>query len=234
MKVDTAIVLAGGPGTRLKPLTNDLPKGLVDVNGKPLLQWIIEWLRDNEVYRIILGVAYLKEKIMSFFGNGEQLGVNIRYSVHTVEGGTGEGFRLAISRYNDRDIFLAMNGDQITDLDLEDVVDFHLKNHSLATMVVNNPRCPYGHVTIDDEHNLMEFLEKPYCRNALCNAGIYVFSRDILSYLPEKGDIEKTVLPMLGKSRRLRVYPFDGFFVTINTIKDIVESEIELKRRQKS
>ncbi|MFH1328186.1 MAG: sugar phosphate nucleotidyltransferase, partial [Candidatus Bathyarchaeota archaeon] len=98
MRFDTVVVLAGGPSTRLKPFTNDLPKGMVKVCGKPLLQWVVEWLKDNGVVEIILGVAYLKEKIMEYFGDGTKFGVNIRYSVHTSEGGTCEGFRLAIER----------------------------------------------------------------------------------------------------------------------------------------
>src|SRR3990170_7847841 len=128
MKIDTAAVLAGGQGDRLKPLTNGLPKGMVEICNKPLLQWIIEWLRNNDVREIILGVAHLKEKIIDYFGDGTKFGVNIRYSVHTVEGGTSEGFRLAISRYVDRDVFFAMNGDQITDLNLNDLANFHVNS----------------------------------------------------------------------------------------------------------
>ena len=77
MKVDTAVILAGGSGDRLKPLTNDLPKGMVEVYGKPLLQWIIEWLRDNKVTQIVLGVAHKKEKIINYFGDGKNFGVDL-------------------------------------------------------------------------------------------------------------------------------------------------------------
>lgn len=90
MKIDTAVVLTGGPGTRLKPLTNDFPKGMVEICGKPLLQWIIEWLQAEGVRNVILGVAHLKEKIIEYFGNGARFGLNISYSVHSVEGGTSE------------------------------------------------------------------------------------------------------------------------------------------------
>jgi NDP-sugar pyrophosphorylase family protein len=91
--VDTAVVLSGGPGTRLKPLTDRLPKAMVKVAGKPLLQWIIEWLSDNEVKQIVLGVAHLKERIIDYFGDGGRFNVDIKYSVHTIGGGTCEGFR---------------------------------------------------------------------------------------------------------------------------------------------
>ncbi|TMI49011.1 hypothetical protein E6H22_03840, partial [Candidatus Bathyarchaeota archaeon] len=90
--VRTAVVLSGGEGIRLLPITKDLPKGLVKVGGKPLLQWVVEWLRENGVTSIVMGVAYLKDHIINYFGNGDRFGVEIKYSIHTVQGGTGEGF----------------------------------------------------------------------------------------------------------------------------------------------
>jgi len=230
MKIGTAVVLAGGPGMRLKPLTDTIPKAMVEVYGKPLLQWIIEWLRDNEVKRIIVGVAHLKEKIIDYFGDGTKFNVHLTYSTHTVEGGTGEGFRLAISRYVDQDVFFAMNGDQITDLKLSNLANFHAEHDPLASIAVTNPHCPYGHIEIDDEYNVLRFLEKPSCPQALCSIGIYVFNREILSHLPEKGDVEKTTLPQLAKSHHLKVFPFRGSFITVNTSKDIDEAEQELRR----
>ena len=223
MKIDTAVVLAGGQGDRLKPLTNDVPKAMVEIKNKPLLQWIVEWLRNYNVKEIVLGVAYLKEKIMDYFGDGARFGVNIRYSVHTVEGGTAEGFRLAISRYVDRDVFFALNGDQITSIDLNDLASFHLKGNSIATMAVANLCCPYGHVEINDKHNVVGFVEKPVCLHMSCNTGIYVFSREILKYLPDTGDIQKTTFLSLAKSNLLKAYPYNGIFVTVNTHKDLVE-----------
>lgn len=232
-KIDTAVVLVGGPGTRLKPLTNNFPKAMMRVCDKPLLEWIIESLRDNEVRQIILGVAYKKEKIIDYFGDGARFDVNIKYSVHTVEGGTGEGFRLAIKRYIDQDIFFAMNGDQITDLKLSDVADFHMRHNSLATVAVTNPSCLYGHVQTNEEYDVIGFVEKPTCPCALCSTGIYVFNRDILNYLPESGDVEKTTFQILAKSRRLKAYPFSGFFITINTHKDLAKAEQALRRQYK-
>jgi NDP-sugar pyrophosphorylase family protein len=225
MKIDTAVVLAGGQGDRLKPLTDGLPKGMVKVCNKPLLQWVIEWLRNNDVREIVLGVAYLKEKIIDYFGDGTKFDVNIRYSVHTVKGGTGKGFRLAISRYVDRDVFFATNGDQITDLNLSDLANFHMKSDSVATIAIANLHCPYGHVKIDDRHDVVGFVEKPVCLHMSCNTGIYVFNREILHYLPNRGDIEKTAFLTLAKSHRLKAYPYNGLFVTINTHKDLIDVE---------
>jgi len=227
MKISNAVVLAGGPGIRLRPLTNDIPKAMITVCGKPLLEWVIEWLRDNEVEHIVLGVAYLKDKIMDHFGNGEDFGVNITYNVHTIDGGTCEGFRLAISRYVHTDAFFAMNGDQITNLNLGDLAKFHQNHNAIATMAVVHPRCPYGQVQFDEGGNATGFMEKPLCPHASCNTGIYVFNRKILSYFPEKGQVEETIFPLLAKERKLKIYPFQGFFTTVNTRKDLTEAERE-------
>ena len=154
--------MAGGRGLRLRPLSDSIPKQLVRIAGKPLLQWIIEWLRDNNITNIIVGVAWLKDKIIDYFGNGSRFGVDITYSVHTVEGGTGEGFRLAISRYVDKEDFFAMNGDQITDLNLNDMASFHLSHGKIATVAVGNPRCPFGHLRIDAGYNIVNFIESRY------------------------------------------------------------------------
>lgn len=233
MNINTAVVLAGGPGERLKPLTENLPKGMVEICGKPLLQWIVEWLRDNKVKRIVLGVVYMKEKIINYFGDGANFNVDIKYSVHTVEGGTAEGFRLAINRYIDQDSFFAMNGDQITDLNLNDLADFHKKYNSIVTIAVTNPHCPYGHVQVNGKYDVIGFTEKPFCPHALCNTGIYVFNREILHYLPERGDVEKTTFSTLAKFHRLKMYPFNGFFVTVNTYKDLIEAEEALGRKKR-
>ena len=201
----------------------------MEVAGKPLIQWVVEWLRMNDVKRIILGVAHLKEEIISYFGDGSRFGVEITYSTHTVNGGTGEGFRLAISRYVDKDVFFAMNGDQITDLKLKDLEDFHLRHNPTATIVMTNPHCPYGHIKVDDNHNVLGFAEKPFCPQAYCNAGLYVFNKEILNFLPDKGDVEETTFPLLGAERNLKAYPFDGIFITVNTHKDLAEAEEKLK-----
>jgi mannose-1-phosphate guanylyltransferase len=228
MKLHTAVLLAGGQGDRLKPLTNDMPKAMVEINEKPLLHWIIEWLKKNDVTEIIIGVAHLKEKIISYFGDGSRFGVKILYSVHTVEGGTAEGFRLAISRYVTQDVFFALNGDQITDVDLRDLAKFHLNTRLVATMAIANLQCPFGHIQIDGNNNILGFQEKPLCLHMSCNTGIYVFNKTILDYLPDTGDIEKTAFIALAKAGLLKAYPYSGRFITVNTHKDLVEAKKQL------
>jgi len=225
----TAVVLAGGPATRLRPLTDNTPKGLVMVGGKPLLDWVIEWLRSCGVRNVVMGVAHLKEKVIEHFGDGSKYGLRIAYTVHTVEGGTAEGFRLAIQRYVHDENFFAMNGDQIVDLALTELSRFHMTQRPIATIVGGHTRCAFGHLLADNDGNLLSFLEKPLCDHVFINTGIYVFNRRILDYMPEKGDVEETVFRELAKRKQVKVFPFKGRFLTINTYKDLMEANKEMK-----
>src|SRR6266568_3641666 len=173
----TAVILSGGEGLRLRPITHDIPKGLVKVGGKPLLEWVVEWLQQNRVTDLVIGVAYLKEKIMRHFGSGGKFGVDIRYSVHTVEGGTSEGFRLAISRYVDSPSFFALNGDQITNLRLATIYNNYRENVCLASIAVVHPRLPFGLVEINKKGFCKGFVEKPVLNDVFISMGIYVFDR---------------------------------------------------------
>lgn len=233
MKVRTAVVLAGGAGLRLRPLTNDKPKAMIEVLGKPLLQWIVEWLRNNDIERIVIGVAYKKEAIMNHFDDGSKFGLQIDYSVHSVEGETGEGFKLAISRFVKDNTFVAMNGDELTSLDLGDMVDFHLSQKSIATIAVSPLRSPYGVVEVTSNNDVIGFEEKPIIDSVLVNSGIYVFDQQILDYLPEKGSLEHVTLPTLARLRLLKAFQIDGFWLTVNSVKDLETAEHELLKTKK-
>ncbi len=226
----TAVVLSGGQGVRLRPITKDIPKGLVRVGGKPLLQWVIEWLRDNGVVDIVIGVAYLKDQIIDFFRDGSRFDVNIQYSVHTVEGGTAEGFRLAITRYVEEEAFFALNGDQIVDVDLKSMSRKHMENNTLATIAVVHPRLPFGLVRVDDRDFCRGFVEKPIIRDLFCSSGIYLFQREIDTVLPKRGDVERTTFPLLARKKKVGVYRHKGSFITVNSLRELEEAEEQLQK----
>ena len=225
----TAVILSGGEGLRLRPITDDVPKGLVNVGGKPLLEWVIEWLQQNRVTDLVIGVAYLKEKIIRYFGNGGKFGVDIRYSVHTVEGGTSEGFRLAISRYVQCPSFFALNGDQITDLRLRAFHNNHSEDESLASIAVVHPKLPFGLVEIGPKGFCKGFVEKPVLRDFFCSMGIYVFDRKVLKYIPKNGDIERTTFPKLAQMNKLKAFKHNGSFITVNSLRELEEADEALK-----
>src|SRR4030067_1315664 len=124
-KIRTAVILVGGAGLRMRPLTEDLPKCMIPILGKPLVYWTLTWLRDSGFKHVVLGVSYLKETVINYVKENP-VGIKVDFSEHTQEGETGEGFRLAIKRHVDDENFLAMNGDELTNLNLEKIIDFHL------------------------------------------------------------------------------------------------------------
>lgn len=226
-----AVVLAGGEGLRLRPLTIDKPKAMLAVSGKPLLEWIIRWLKANGISHVVVGVAYKKEIITDYFGDGKRLGVEISYSEHTVEGGTSEGFRLAIERHVPDHTFIAMNGDELVDLDLSSFVKFHVAKGGIATIAVGPLRSPFGLVELLG-NDVTEFREKPILQSHYVSVGTYVFSRAILNYLPDRGDVERTAFPSLASMRKLKAYIHNGFWATINTAKDLEDVEKQLKEKR--
>jgi mannose-1-phosphate guanylyltransferase len=225
----TAVVLSGGEGVRLRPITADLPKGLVKVGGKPLLQWVVEWLKANGVSNIVIGVAYLKEQIIDFFGDGERFGVKIQYSTHTVPGGTSEGFRLAISRYIEDQTFFALNGDQITDISLKTMFAKHRRRGTLSTIAVVHPRLPFGLVKVDKQDYCRGFLEKPVLKDLNISTGIYVFDHDIVDHFPRVGDIERTTFPQLSSIGKVAAFKHRGSFITINSLRELEDAENQLR-----
>jgi len=213
----------------LRPITRDLPKGLVKVGGRPLLQWVVQWLKASGVTDIVIGVAYLKDKIIEHFGDGRHFGVDIRYSIHTVEGGTGEGFRLAIKRYIDDQTFYALNGDQITDVKLRSLLAKHRVSKATATIAVVHPRLPFGLVQVDRRGYCREFLEKPVLADRYISTGVYVFDKSIGKHMPKRGDIERTTFPKLSNAGQLGAYRHTGSFITVNSLRELEEAEERLR-----
>ena len=198
------------------------------------MQWVLEWLKVNHVSTIILGVAYLKDQIIDYFGDGKRFGLDIRYSVHTVEGGTGEGFRLAIARYVMEDTFFALNGDQITDIGLDSMLRRHMRNDATATIAVVHPRLPFGLVKVGRRDRCLGFLEKPVLTDKFISTGVYVFNREISKLLPHRGDIERATFPGLVGRSKLGIYRHPGSFITVNSLRELEVAEQALKEMKLS
>jgi len=200
---------------------------MIPLQGKPLIHWILNWLKSNGFKHIVMGVAYRKEVIMNYLKENPQ-GLKIDFSEHTVEGETGEGFRLAISRFVNDENFLAMNGDEITNLNLEKLEEMHLKNKPVATIAVSPMRSPFGILELEGD-DIVGFKEKTLLENTLVSIGVYLFNREILSYIPKVGSIEKTVFPLLSKKRLLKAYRLSPseVWLTINSVKDLSVAEKE-------
>ena len=197
-----AVVMAGGEGTRLRPLTSNQPKPMVPIVGKPCMEHIIELLKRHGMTDVIVTVAFLPQAIRSYFGNGESLGVDIGYSVEESPLGTAGSVRLAAGRLDDT--FLVISGDALCDVDLTQLVAFHKEKKASVTIglkAVENP-LEFGIVVTDDDGRVERFLEKPSWGQVFSdtiNTGIYVLEPEVLKHVPTDRpyDFSKELFPLL-------------------------------------
>ncbi|MDD2758081.1 MAG: nucleotidyltransferase family protein [Patescibacteria group bacterium] len=182
-----AIILAGGLGTRLRPLTETTPKPLLPVKGRPIIEHAILNFKKHGVNDIVLSIGYMAEKIKEYFGHGEKFGVNISYCVEDAPLGTGGALKKASAGINET--FLAINGDNLADFDWTTALAVHKKNNAKITLALFPVAdvTQYGIARLQDG-KILEFVEKPSVERApsnLNNAGGYIIEADALSILPE-------------------------------------------------
>ena len=172
-----AVVMAGGEGTRLRPLTSNQPKPMVAIVGKPCMEHIVELLRTHGFEDVIVTVAFLPQAIGSYFVDGESLGVNIEYSVEESPAGTAGSVRLADDKLDET--FLVISGDALCDFDLTRLVEFHKERGAAVTIGLKSVENPleFGIVVTDDDGRIERFLEKPSWGQVFSdtiNTGVYV------------------------------------------------------------
>jgi len=216
-----AVVLAGGFGKRLAPLTSEVPKPLLPVGGRPILVRQIEWLRGFGVTDVVLAVGYLRHKVFEALGDGRRFGVRIFYSVEEEPLGTAGAIKNAELFMRD-DVFIVLNGDVLTNLDLNRLVE--ALGDADGAIALVPLRSPYGIVEFDRDGRITRFREKPLLEGFYINAGVYAFRREVLKFLPERGNIEETAFPMLAGRGRLRGVAYrDVFWRSIDSVKDLEE-----------
>ncbi len=227
-----AAIIAGGLARRLRPVTEEIPKALVPVAGKPIIEWQIIWLKKYGVSTVVVLSGHLHEKIIRFLGSGSKFGVRVIYSVEEEPLGTGGALKNAEDILSD-DVFVTLNGDIITDIDLRVLADPLLPDDKVVmTMALVPLKSPYGIVEIDSKGYIRAFREKPVLRDYLINAGVYVMKPEIFRYIPSRGDLEKTTFPMLAKENKLKGVLFENvYWRSIDTVKDVEEASKELRSR---
>ena len=228
-----AMILAGGYGKRLRPLTLEVPKPLVKVGEKSVIEYQIEWLKYYGYEEIVVLAGYLKEKIIEKLGSGSKYGVSITYVVEDEPMGTGGALRNAASIIKRSGTVIVVNGDIITNLDPRKLVEDVSSRDVVASIAAVPLRSPYGILAIDEDKRLIiDFREKPILQEYWINGGVYAMKPEIVEYLPEYGDIEKTTFPELAGQGRLGVvkYPTPPYYwKSIDTHKDLEEAAKELE-----
>lgn len=226
-----AIILSGGKGMRLRPLTDDKPKPLIPVNGRPISEYQIEWLaKDGVVDAVTFACGYKWERLKDHFGS-QYGGVDIDYSVEEEPLGTGGGVKKAIAERATDEPFLVTNGDIITDLPLKRMLDeYRNAGGVMASMLVVPYKSRFGVVKIDKLKTVRGFEEKPAFPDVWINGGVYVLGgAKIAKQLPDKGDIERETFPRLATRGELLSYPYYGEWNYVDSVKDLMELEAVMK-----
>ncbi len=236
-----AVIMAGGKGTRLRPLTCDMPKPMVPIMNLPVMEHIINLLKNQGITEIAVTTFYLPDRIKDYFGNGDKWGVNLQYYIEETPLGTAGSVHNA-SKFLD-ETFLVISGDAITDFDLKKGIDFHHQNNSKGTLVLSRESIPleYGVVITDEKGKIQRFLEKPDWGQVFSdtvNTGIYILEPDIFA-LYEKGikfDFSQDLFPlMLKKDMNLYGICLSGYWNDIGNLDqyqqthmDFLENKINL------
>ncbi len=219
-----ALILAGGIGTRLKPITDEIPKPMMPVHGKPILQHNVELLRKHGISKILIAIGYKGEKIKEYFGDGKRFGVDITYLEEEKPLGTAGCLRLAEPYL--KESFVMCNGDELKELDLDDMYLLHKESKAIATIALTTVEDPSAYGVVDMKGNkILRFVEKPKKEEApsnLINSGLYILEPDIIKFLPEEQEnvsIERDVFPKVAQAERLLGYPFSGQWFSTDTLE---------------
>ncbi len=216
-----AILLSGGFGKRLKPLTDYLPKPLIPICNYPIIEWQIRYFKKFGINDIIVCAGYKADQVIKHLEN-KNLGVNMEYSIETEPLGTAGAIKKA-SKHIDSEDFFVINGDILTDIDLKKL---QTQTNSVAVIPL---RTSFGIVRLDGE-KVERFEEKPEMFDYWMNAGVYYLNKDILKHLPKNGNLESITFPLFAESGRLHAVKYNkAFWKSIDSYKDMEECESFIK-----
>jgi D-glycero-alpha-D-manno-heptose 1-phosphate guanylyltransferase len=239
--VTSAVVLAGGLGTRLRPAFAVGPKSLAPIAGKPFLGYLLGWLASSGVRDVILCVGYRAAQIQEYAGGGETWGLGVRYSVEDNPLGTGGALKKAEGLLSGDCVFV-INGDTYLDVDLAQMLAFHRQRNALVTIAAAQVSDPerYGTLQLGESGRVESFAEKrarPETRaheqGAFINGGVYVFSRECLARIPPDCGVslEREVLPGSISTKHIFGFATEGYFLDIGIENDYNRAQTELIER---
>lgn len=217
-----ALILAGGAGTRMRPLTYVVPKALLPVGGKPLVERTIQYLKSYGIKEIVVCVAYLKKQIITTIGDGSALGVSVKYAESEIPMGTAGQLKSAESLIDGP--FVAMNGDIVTSLNIANLISTHKASGGIGTIALKKyeVKIPYGHITLNKNTSIQRFEEKPTL-SFMANAGMYVMEPRIFSYIPENrvSSLETEIFPrLLSRGEMLNSYYENAYWADVGSMTD--------------
>ena len=226
-KENMAVLMAGGLGTRLRPLTNECPKPMLKVGNKPILETILEGLIDSGFAKFYFSVNYMSKMIEDYFGDGSKWGVTIQYIHEDKRLGTAGA--LSLLPQKPEQPILVMNSDIITKVDFQQLFDFHRQNHAQATVCVRefDLQVPFGVVHVND-HSLVKIEEKPVY-SYFVSAGIYVLNPEVLDLIPKSSyfDMPSLFENLIEQKQNVNVFPIREYWLDIGRIEDFKRANLE-------
>ena len=235
--VRQAVIMVGGKGTRLYPLTDTVPKPALPVLDKPCLKYLISSFAAAGIEQVFLACGYKADVLEKAIGDGSDMGVKIEYSVEDTPLGTGGAMKKLEDRLDD--VFAAANGDTFIDMDISGEIEEHLRTDAKVTISlthVKNP-CEYGIVRIDGTGRITEFKDKPKPEEVfsdLINSGIYVVNKEVLEYVPDNEfmDFSKELVPFIvGKGMRVQGYECRGIWKGVGRPSDLISTNLLMADR---
>ncbi|NMB46980.1 MAG: NTP transferase domain-containing protein [Firmicutes bacterium] len=229
-----AVIMAGGQGTRLRPLTCDIPKPMVPVANRPMMEYILRLLYHHELRDIVITTCYLPESIEDYFGDGAPWGTRLRYYAEDRPLGTAGSVKNASAYLNET--FLVISGDCLTDFDLRAAIAYHREKQALVTLVLTRVTSPleYGVVFINRAGQVERFLEKPSWGEVFSdtvNTGIYILEPEVLAQIPAdtRFDFSRDLFPLLLENQEpLYGYVAEGYWSDIGGLEQYTESQVDI------
>lgn len=233
-----AVIMAGGEGTRLRPLTSNQPKPMVPVMNKPVMAYIIELLKRHNITDVIATLQFLPAVIRNYFGDGKDLGVDIAYSTEETPLGTAGSVKKVEDYLGET--FIVISGDAVTNINLTEAIAFHKEKKSVATLVLKSVENPlqFGVVIIDDEGRVQRFVEKPNWSQVFSdtvNTGIYILEPEVLKRIPadKPFDFSKDLFPKLLKSKkRMFGYVTDAYWQDVGSIEQYMQVHQDILKNE--
>lgn len=229
-KENPVLIMAGGLGTRLRPFTDDLPKPMLKVGNKPILQTIIEQFKNYGFKNILISVNYKADIIENYFGDGRDFGVSIKYIKETTRLGTAGAIKLA-SKYLDRPFFV-INGDILTNVNFYNLLQYHIENSYKMTIGsrIYETQVPYGVLNINEE--CVTSLEEKPIVNYLVSGGIYILDPNVIEYIPKDKyfDITQLINILINENIRIGSFPITDYWMDIGKVDDYYRANEDINK----
>jgi NDP-sugar pyrophosphorylase family protein len=225
-----AVVLAGGKGTRLAPYTRIIPKPMMPIGDKAILEIMLHQMRLAGIDEVVLTVGHLAGLMRAFFQDGAHLGIHICYSFEDHPLGTAGPLSL-IDGLNET--FMVCNGDVLTTLNLRELIDFHKQNKGVATIAshLRQVHIDLGVIQVNGDHSIIGYQEKPTI-DYLVSMGIYIFEPVVLQYIPKEQylDFPDLIKILVADNKRVVAYPFDGYWEDLGRADDYEQANIDFEQ----